>query len=69
MSTSDKLNALADTFADPFPSETASRDQIDALNVAVQNARQAVIIAIRDEFTNLMEYLEAWRAQYDRDAE
>ncbi len=65
LSTSDKLNALADTFADPFPSEYASRDQIDALRVDVQNARLAVVTAIRDEFANLMEYLESRRPASD----
>ena len=63
MSQSDKLVRLAQLaedmqFADPFPPEYASRDQVEALRVEVGNMRQSLVTVLSDQFAELFARLE-----------
>lgn len=68
MERSDKLDHLVsqiDTipirdgqFADPFPPECASRDQVEALRVEVGNMRQALVAVLSDQFAELFARLD-----------
>lgn len=63
MSQSDKLVRLAQVaedmqFADPFPPEYASRDQVEALRVEVGNMRQGLVAVLSDQFAELFARLD-----------
>jgi len=63
MSQSDKLNALADeigvdailksTFAEPFPSEYATRDQVEALSLQIAQFRGSLSQLLQDQFDKI----------------
>lgn len=63
MSQSDKLNALADeigvdailksAFAEPFPTEYATRDQVEALSLQIAQFRGSLGQLLQDQFDKI----------------
>lgn len=63
MERSDKLVRLAQVaddmqYGNPFPTEYASRDQVEALRVEVGNMRQSLVAVLSDQFAELFARLE-----------